>query len=594
MAAMPNHKANSLGDVVGRLRRWGADVVEARRTSWQVHPEPHGRASVSLDRLPQTTLEATIRPVGAGRYRRLAWRAGEPHLLRTDLGATPQADRSTARRSLLYFAHHTDLHVCDAQSPARLEGGETFGWFNPGADGGFRPQETCTTQVMDQLVVATNAVATSPVTGARMSWCAQTGDNTDNRTVAELAWWLGVLDGDEVTPNTGAPGRYEGVQRSGWRGAWQPDDPSHDIYGHAGFPQLPGFLDAAVSPFRATGLRVPWLAVFGNHDVLYQGTFGPGPTKLGDLLAEAGAKPRGAFGLVRSNLHARLVGTDPARWKGWARGPGIQHVTPDPEARRSVALDRYVARLVDHGDHGFTADHLADGASWWSRPQGRHVQVIGLDTCNHKQGSDGSMGPRQTAWLEAELRRLHRRWLDPSGRWVEPDASAAGDHGDRLIVILSHHNSWTMDNTHEDDVDPGPRTQGPELVELLLRFPNVVLWANGHSHEHKILVHPGHHEGSGCWEVDTASGIDFGQQGRTFELVDNGDGTVSILVTVLDHAAPPAVAHRTDGGWSTQELASVSRELAANDNRWIDPIALLGGPEDRNVELVVRSPFPLG
>ena len=89
------------------------------------------------------------------------------------------------------------------------------------------------------------------------------------------------------------------------------------------------------------------------------------------------------------------------------------------------------------------------------------------------------------------------------------------------------------------------------------------------------------------------SGIDFGQQGRTFEIVDNGDGTLSILATVLDHAAPPAVDHRQDAAWTTAELASISRELAANDNRWIDPMELLGGTEDRNVELVVAAPFPL-
>jgi hypothetical protein len=150
-----------------------------------------------------------------------------------------------------------------------------------------------------------------------------------------------------------------------------------------------------------------------------------------------------------------------------------------------------------------------------------------------------------------------------------------------------------MDNLHDDPVDPGARTSGSDLVAMLGRFPNVVLWVNGHSHEHKVLVHPGSAPGRGCWEVDTASGIDFSQQGRTFELLDNGDGTVSILVTVLDHAAPPAVDHRQDDGWTVTELASISRELAANDDRWIDPIALLGGVEDRNVELVVDAPFAL-
>lgn len=592
MAAMPQHTDNSLAAMGRRLRQRAIEWRAAGGPSWRVHPSapaPEG-AHLPAGERPRTTAEATILPIGRGRYRRLGWAPGEPHVVRTDLGAVPTPGRSARRRSLLYVGQHTDVHVCDAQSPARLEGGETFGWFNPGADAGHRPQELCTTHVLDQLVVATNAVAASPVTGAEMAWCAQTGDNTDNRTAAELGWWLDVLGGREVTPNTGAPGRYEGVQRSGWRGVWHPDDPTHDIYGAVGFPHLPGFLDAAIRPFQPTGLEVPWVAVFGNHDVIYQGTFGDRVARIGDLLAASGAKPRGHVGLVRSNLHARLAGTDPARWEGWGRrGPGIQHVTPDPEARRAVALDAYLARMVADGDHGFTSANVEDRTTWWSRPEGEHVQVIGLDTCNHAQGSGGSMGPRQTAWLEEELVRVHRRWVGPDGRWVDGDAAAT----DRLVVLLSHHNSWTMDNRLDDPLDPGPRTLGPDLVALLARFPNVVLWINGHCHEHKVLVHRGRRAGSGCWEVDTISGIDFGQQARTFELLDNGDGTLSILVTVVDHAAPPAVDHRSDDGWSPVELASLSRELAANDARWIDPISLLGGPEDRNVELVVAAPFPL-
>lgn len=589
---VPNHKANSLGAVAHRLRRWGAMGIDARRHV-DSRPELGDDPGIPATDHPRTTLDATIRPIGHGRYRRLGWSSGEAHLVRTDLGAVPSPDRAGTRRSLLYFGHHTDVHLCDAQSPARLEGGESFGWVNPGADGGHRPQETCTTQVLDQLVVATNAVTTSPVTGAPMAWCIQTGDNTDNRTEAEVGWWLDVLAGRTVTPDSGAPGRYEGVQRSGWRGAWHPDDPSRDVYGRAGFPRLPGFLDAAVAPFDPVGLDVPWLAVFGNHDLLFQGTFGPPDGegfhlgRLGDLLAGSDRKPVGHVGLVRAIAHARAVGIDRARWERAPLELGTQVVARDPDARRAVPLDEYLERLVADGDHGFTAGNVADHTSWWTRPEGDLLQLVGLDSCNHTDGSDGCLGPRQTAWLEEELARHHTRHRDRSGAWVD------GTGPDRLVVVFSHHNSWTMDNTVDDEFDPGPRTLGPDLVALLGRFPNVVLWVNGHSHEHKVLHHAGHRVGAGCWEVDTASGIDFGQQGRTFELVDNGDGTLSILVTVLDHAGPPLVPHRQDGAWTTAELASVSRELAANDDRWIDPIALLGGPEDRNVELVVEAPFPL-
>ncbi|MEO6627438.1 MAG: TIGR03767 family metallophosphoesterase [Aquihabitans sp.] len=614
---MPNHQANSLSDVTDRLLRI-ARVRWAGRRNGPVPgglvtdpgPLPGGSGSEAA---PLTTVEATIRPMGNGRYRRLGWAPGEAHLLRTDLGVTPSASRAKTRRSVVYVAHHTDAHVCDVQAPARLEGGETFGWVNPGSDGGHRPQETCTTQVLDQMVIATNAVVKSPVTGASMAWCIQTGDNTDNRTRAEVTWWLDVLDGRRTTANTGTPGRYDGVQRSGWKGVWNPDDPSRDLYGRAGFPKLAGFLDAAVAPFDPAGLAVPWLAVFGNHDALFQGTFGigrpPHIERLGPMLAGTVAKPTGTIGLVRAIIHATLFGPDMHRWERWTqRVPiGVRRVAGDADARRWLDVDEYLGALLGadsaaqagHREpgqvsgpgpigHGFSAQNRSESTTWWSRPEGDHVQVLGLDTCNHTHGDGGGLGPRQTAWLEQELVSHHRRWQDRVGQWHE------GGNNNRLVVITSHHNSWTMDNPHHDDADPGPRLLGPDFVALLHRFPNVVLWANGHCHEHRVIPHPGVRPGAGWWEVNTASLIDFSQQARTYEVVDNRDGTLSILVTVLDHAAPPLVPYDRTTRWTTADLASISRELAANDNRWIDPIALLGSPGDRNVELVLRAPFELG
>jgi hypothetical protein len=131
-------------------------------------------------------------------------------------------------------------------------------------------------------------------------------------------------------------------------------------------------------------------------------------------------------------------------------------------------------------------------------------------------------------------------------------------------------------------------------VALLHRFPNVVLWANGHSHEHVSSPTAAIGPGWGCGRSTRRAASTSASRRRTFELFDNGDGTLSILTTVLDHASPPAVGHRADGAWTVEELASMSRELAANDDRWIDPLGLLGGPEDRNVELVVEAPFALG
>jgi metallophosphoesterase (TIGR03767 family) len=599
MASMPQHEANSVRKVAQRLvrsRRLASDLRRdgayggAGRPAEDTGTAPEG---------PRTTVDATIRPVGTGRYRRLGWAPGEPHVVRDDLGARPSPDRARSRRSLLYLAHHTDVHVCDAQAPARMVGGESFGWVNPGSDSGHRPQETCTTQVLDALVQATNAVVESPVSGATMAFCLQTGDNADNRTSAEVDWWLSVLNGRPLTPNTGLAGCYEGIQRSGWTAIWHPDRNGYDRRQAQGFPFLPGFLDAAVAPFAPVGLDVPWLAVFGNHDQIYQGSFGsdmakPPLGRLEPMLAGGARVPATANALVRSIIHAAIVGDSPERWARFGLGPGVVTVTPDPDARRPLALEEYLGRILDvaadgpgpHG-HGFGAEHLAADRSWWSRPEGDRVQVIGLDSCNHHHGDDGRIGPRQTAWLEEELQRHHRRWLDGSGRWVE------GDGVDRFVIVASHHNSRTMRNHHDDDYDPGTATTGEDLVALLDRYPNVVLWLNGHSHEHRIDAHPraGTGTGVGWWEVNTASAIDFCQQWRTVELFDNGDGTLSILATVLDHLVEPCVPHDHPDGWTPARLASMSRELAANDDRWFDPMDQLGRLQDRNVELPLAMPF---
>ena len=52
-------------------------------------------------------------------FRRLLPAAGWPHVLRTDLAAAAPASADV--EVLLTVAHLSDLHVCDSQSPARVE-----------------------------------------------------------------------------------------------------------------------------------------------------------------------------------------------------------------------------------------------------------------------------------------------------------------------------------------------------------------------------------------------------------------------------------------------------------------------------------------
>jgi len=121
-------------------------------------------------------------------------------------------------------------------------------------------------------------------------------------------------------------------------------------------------------------------------------------------------------------------------------------------------------------------------------------------------------------------------------------------------------------------------------VDLLHRFPNVLAWVNGHTHENRITPWPGSTPEQSFWEINTASHIDFPQHGRIIEVVDNVDGTVSLLTTLFEADSPYAVEH-TD--LSPLGLASLYRELSFNDIH-ADP-DLLGGTPDRNVELVLAS-----
>ncbi|MGC5189034.1 hypothetical protein ACPXBB_25885, partial [Escherichia coli] len=73
-----------------------------------------------------------------------------------------------------------------------------------------------------------------------------------------------------------------------------------------------------------------------------------------------------------------------------------------------------------------------------------------------------------------------------------------------------------------------------EFVDLLLRYPVVIGWLNGHTHLNQILAHTG--SAGGFWEITTASCIDFPQQQQVVEIVDNRDGTLSLFTTVVDHA----------------------------------------------------------
>ncbi|MFT4210633.1 MAG: TIGR03767 family metallophosphoesterase [Microbacterium sp.] len=511
----------------------------------------------------------------SGQYRTLTPGPGEPYLARTDiLGRAPAADRATARRSLLYLGHLSDMHVIDAQSPGRIEPMIVLDHSSWG--GAFRPQDPLSPHVTAAMVTSLSDLRYSPLTGAPMAAAVVTGDSADMHSLRELRWYIDLLDGLTVDPRTSDA--FEGVQA--WADAvwaYRPGAPAGGSFGDYGFPTLPDLLDQAIAqPVPSVGLPAPWYTIYGNHDMLLLGTFdidsqlaslATGGRKAYTLEATAGMAV-GGYAAATSALQRTL---DAFAIQAGLR-PGFRSVTPAAE-RRLFENAEFMAQHFDTRDtpgpigHGFTQHNLDSGETWWKADLSPNVRAFGLDTCNQVAGPDGAVPDTQFRWLRAELETAQRER--------------------RIALVLSHHNSMTLENRAQRPWQDEVLHGADEFVAMLLEFPVVVAWLNGHTHINQVLAHRG--ASGGFWEITTASCIDFPQQQRVVELVDNRDGTLSIFTTAVDHAADASPG--TGGDYLA--LAARSRELAAND--WVEtPLMRRGSLLDRNTELLLPAPFDLG
>lgn len=599
---MSGHRALTRRAFLARLAAATAAASTAPALWDPVRAAAMGRAQLASVTDPTgTTLELSIRrPAGTG-YMKLVEGGPYTQVAREEL-ASARADRESRRRALASVVHLTDVHIVDAQSPARVEFTDQL----PGPfKSAYRPQETLTTQVGAAMVERVNGVARGPVTGRPFDVAVSTGDNIDNQQQNELEWFMTLLDGGPVTPNSGDVTTYEGVQDDTfglgyYNNYWHPDPPginAPDSYKALNeFPEIPGLLDGAIRSFETPGLGIPWYSTYGNHDGLLQGNAPgelPGDVRPFDPVATGPVKITAvATALDPTDLTSALSAlpgliTDP----GVLADPGLVRFVTADAGRAAVSVGEWIQRHLDSPaspgpvGHGYTADMIASRQLYYSFPVSEAVLGISLDTVNHGGYAAGSLGDAQLTWLEAQLIAAHSTYVDSSGTAV----STGND--DRLVVLFSHHNLFTLENPLPDPFAPAEARRGfAVLHEMLRRFPNVIAWVNGHSHVNRITPVPDPTgQTGGFWEISTAAHIDWPEQARLVEIADNCDGTLSIFGTLIEHASPASVEITDPTVATPTQLASLSRELAANEPQ--ASAAALGDATSRNVELLIKAPF---
>lgn len=481
---------------------------------------------------------------------------------------------SPSAEAILSLIHISDLHICDAQSPARLELLDRLADpHHPMSEvvklvGTYRPNEMLTTQTLESLVQTINRIEHGTATARPIDAVVITGDVTDNAQSNELDWYFTLMDGGEVTPDSGDTSRWEGAastdvstyDTSYWNPEGTPEGCDDDYpRGLYGFPVVKGLMDASRKTFMATGIRHKWFATHGNHDALIQGTL-PGDEYVQEHVVGNQKAVALAPDTDLSKLFANFNQVGPATYPD-PHGALFRPITSDPRRRINKPDSWAKLHQMCNHDHGLDEDNSVRGTKYWYRDL-NNVRLISLDTVNEHGGWQGSLDQLQFEWLKKVL----------------------ADSNPQYFVILSHHPASTLFNLYQPE-GADRRVGEEEVVELLATNPRVILWLAGHNHQHKIEKIGESAHSRGFWHIQTASNIDWPQQGRIVEILQDGEEIV-IATSVFDHQSPVSLDEAAAHLDSPIALAGLSRLLAANDWQRRDgefAIELLAGSaEDRN------------
>ena len=400
-------------------------------------------------------------------------------------GAVIHALQESEPELWLRFAHISDAHIGDEESPARTVR------LDPLIPESWRPHEAYAAQVLD----ATLAVLNDHHARKPLDFVVHTGDAIELGQYNELRWFIDVFDGQWVVPDSG---ELDGVER-------------------AVAPELNPKLG-----FQAEGLdrAIPWYSVYGNHDGLCVGNFrirdgDPDPARWISPLIPTVARIIG--------LHA-FEDRPNALWPADDRSPAVilgreePPMDPDtlqlrvgelragpivPDSARQFAgrhgfIEEHFHTVTEPVGHGFTESNRREGHAYYSaRPSGdAPIRLIVLDTVS-------SAPIPGFPFFYGVMTR------DQFENFLKPEVKAARRAGE-YVIIASHHPSIDFSIPH-----PGETVGTWEFRRFLASQPNVLAHICGHYHRNRVIMVKGRNPYP---EIETASLIDYPQEGRIIEI----------------------------------------------------------------------------
>jgi metallophosphoesterase (TIGR03768 family) len=444
---------------------------------------------------------------------------------------------------LLNFFAMTDVHLTDEESPA---GGIYFGIRNKGIISGYSPAMLYSTQMLDASVQTVNSL--NQVN--HFDFGISLGDVCNNAQYNELRWFIDILDGKNINPDSGIK-----------------DDP------------IAGPNNDYQDNFQAAGLdkTIPWYSAIGNHDHFWMGTnpandyirqtaVGSDILQMGDIFTVGGFNRKDFYvGVVDGKTaYGNIIGA------GLVDSTTPQQIPADPNRHivsRTEWMNEFNNTSSNPVGHGF---NHANGLGCYTFEPNPNIpiRVLVLDDTQGENDADihgyghGSLDQERYNWLVNELDK--------------------GQNEGKLMIIAAH-------------IPVGVKMEGilgafvgwssqaaiteANLIAKLNTYPNLLMWIAGHRHLNNVTALPSpdiNHPELGFWVVETSSLREYPQQFRTFQIVRNSDNTVSIFATDID----PVVK---DGS-----LAAKSRSyaIAANQIFKMQNTLLPTGSVSYNVELV--------